>query len=239
MLTLSALLAAGTLTTGPAPAFAAVTPGFAAVTPGFAAVTPGFAAVNPAAPTLKCGPRPPGSAELPVAILVDGTVAWAGPAWSPVNDEARDALDLDPDAVHSVHIICSAHLARLGVEAWEGMYITTRASGVHHLDEALREIHGLQERFRAEHGRWAASVEALGFSPPVPGLALEIEVREDDDSWIARGTHPVSITRCAVSGRVRANGAAPAADGGEDPAQLTCRVMDPDDGAFPQLAKTP
>jgi hypothetical protein len=186
-------LSAGTLAAGPGvspagpaePLYAAAgvsVPG-AMVVAGAPAVPSAMAALR-AGSALKCG-RPWGEGLF--AIVLDGVLVL-GPM--PLGEVEADAFEWPPtDRPAATCMICRPEFEGLGVAADDGSYLLTRDTGAHFLDEALRELHALQEAHWSEHGRWAGSVEALGYTVPDPGLAVEIEVREDGETWTGRGTH--------------------------------------------------
>jgi hypothetical protein len=167
------------------------------------------------------------------AVILDGLVVWTGPNIRGMTREMLDQKVGSWDHVVDLEIICRPELERLGIPAHEGLYMLTRASGVQSLTESLREIHALQVAHREEHGRWAASLQALGFDAPDAHLSLELAVNAEEESWVARGTHALGMRRCAVSDRggYEAGGE----DSVEDPAAPTCRRMAPTDEAFPRV----
>jgi hypothetical protein len=179
---------------------------------------------------LKCGQVFP---DQGAAVVLDGVVVWSGPAIRELTRETLDGKVGSWDDVVDLEIICRPEFERLGVSAHEGFYMLTRGSGAQYLNASLREIHALQEAHRKEHGGWAGSLQALGFAAPDARLSLEVEADAGEGSWIARGTHAMSMRRCAVSGR---EGGVGSGDGSsEDPAAPTCRRMVPTDEAFPRL----
>jgi len=221
MRTLAMLVAIGTLSAGTLAAGAAVSPAGAADpvndaagvsvpaavpasgAPALPAAVPASGAPAPPAvvatvlaeSALKCG-RPWGEGLF--AIVLDGVLVL-GPM--PLDEVDADAFEWPPtDRLAASYMICRPEFEGLGVAADDGFYVLTRDTGAHLLDEALREIHALQEAHWGEHGHWAGSVEALGYTLPDPGLSIEIEVREDGEMWTGRGTHAMDIRRCSVYG---------------------------------------
>ncbi len=168
-----------------------------------------------------------------MAVVQDGVVIVEP---TPMGVAALSALPLPAgDGLATSDLICRPELERLGVSADVGFYLLTRETGAHLLRDALSEVHALQEAHWNEEGRWAGSLEALGFALPDPRLALEIEVRDDGEMWTGRGTHTMGLHRCAVYGW----GALRNPVAVERNSTPQCARIPVDDDAFPRLAASP
>lgn len=179
---------------------------------------------------LKCNTSPSNAS----AIILDGAVAWSGESLRELNPEILDEVIGDPDRIVYMQIICRPEFERLGVDAHQGFFTATRDSGVQSLPEAMREIHALQADHRDEHGRWAESLEELGFTAADARLSIELEAEAYRRTWSARGTHSMGIQRCEVSGDV-SDGEGGVDGTVEDVAAPACRRMDATDEDFPSL----
>lgn len=182
---------------------------------------------------LKCNTAPSNAA----AIILDGAVAWSGRPLRELSLEEFDEMVGNPDLVVYAEIICRPMFERLGVDAHQGLFVVTRASGVQSLPEAMREIHALQAAHRDEHGRWGESLEELGFTAADARLSIELAAEAYRQTWSAQGTHSMGIRRCEITGSV-ADGENEVDGTVEDAAAPTCQRMDATDEDFPSLVES-
>jgi hypothetical protein len=217
MRTLTMLAAAGTL------AYAAGSP----ETPGSHAPAEALAALQAEA-ALKCYNQRRPQREQILAMLLDGAVLVEPHLWGDV-DTGGVAMPPSEELAAS-HMICQPEFEALGVDAEIGFYFLTRDTGAHLLRESLREVYALQEAHWEAHGRWAGSLEDLGYTLPHPDLRLEIEVRADGEMWTGQGTHAMDLLRCSIYGW----GALRSPAAVEKNSTPTCARLAPDDEAFPR-----
>lgn len=126
---------------------------------------------------LPLEPPPP---RKPAIYLLDGRV---------VNE--AEVQRLSSNEIDSIIISCSdAYHSQLGIEEGETLIVVfTRGGSLERLRKEMKTIEAMQSTFRKTYGRFARSVEELGWHATDAAWRVELTVSEDGSSWKGVGRH--------------------------------------------------
>ena len=103
----------------------------------------------------------------------------------------EELAKVDPGTIESAHVMCAPELhKRFRIRAQRSAYVVFTAPGpTTELRNAFAEIDRLQARHLRDHGRYAANIEALGWSDASGRITITLSTSDDGRRWAATGSH--------------------------------------------------
>ena len=132
--------------------------------------------------TMKCPNQPVLFADAPEPVFVlDGKAV----------PQEKKGLDIAPDAVESVEIVCATDVHReFGVKANRtAVVVFTKPGPYSALKNSVESIVSMQESYHAKHGAFARTIADLPWKDQTGLITVSLQVSQDGKEWFATGNH--------------------------------------------------